>query len=132
MRETQLASAQTLTDPEQLADAAAAAWHDVWIALSPVIGGAGVAALFRRTLFLRTAEYPWLADVSDPTSAGEFDSLRCAVLQQRPADAIAANAALLQSLAQVLGTLVGASLTNRLLQPVWEKHGHTTQDRSTQ
>ena len=132
MKETQWASVQALTNTEQLADAIAATWCDVWIALSPVIGGAGVAALFQRTLFLRTADYPWLADVRNPTSAGEFNSLRSAVLQQRQADAIAANAALLQSLAQVLGTLIGASLTKRLLQPVWEKHGHTTQDGSTQ
>lgn len=104
----------------------------MWTALSPVIGGAGVAALFQRILFLRTGEYPWLADVSNPTSAGEFNSLRSAVLQQRHADAVAANAALLQSLAQVLGNLIGASLTKRLLQPVWEKHGHTTQDRPAQ
>jgi hypothetical protein len=132
MKETQLASVQALTDTEQLADATAATWRDVWIALSPVIGGAGVAALFQRTLFLRTAEYPWLADVSGPAPAGEFNSLRSAMLRQRQADAIAANAALLQSLAQVLGTLIGVSLTKRLMQPVWEKHSHTTQDRSTQ
>jgi len=132
MKETQLVSVQPLTDTEQLADAAAATWRDVWIALSPVIGGAGVAALFQRSLFLRADEYPWLADVGTPTPAGEFNSLRSAVLQQRQADAAAANAALLQSLAQVLSNLIGASLTARLLQPVWEKHGHTTQDRSTQ
>jgi hypothetical protein len=132
MKETRLASVQPLTDTEQLADATAATWRDVWIALSPVIGGDGVAALFQRSVFLRTGEYPWLVDVSNPTSAGEFNSLRSAVLQQRQADVVAANAALLQSLAQVLGNLIGASLTKRLLQPVWEKHGHTPQDRSTQ
>ena len=124
---------QPPTETEQLANATAATWRDVWTALSPVIGAAGVAALFQRSLFLRTAEFPWLADVGDPTSAGEFDSLRSVVLQQKRSDAVAANAALLQSLAQVLGNLIGASLTKRLLQPVWERHGHnTTQDGSTQ
>jgi hypothetical protein len=132
MKETHLASVQALTDAEQLADAAVATWHDIWIALSPVIGAAGVAALFQRSVFLIMAEYPWLANVSDPPPAGEFNSLRRELSQRRQADAAAANAALLQSLAQVLGNLIGASLTTRLLQPVWEKHGRTTQDKSAQ
>jgi hypothetical protein len=123
MEEMHLASVQALTDAEQLADEAVGTWHDVWNALSPVIGAAGVAALFQRSMSLRLAEYPWLANVSDPPPAGEFNSLRRELSLQRQADAAAANAALLQSLAQVLGNLIGASLTTRLLQPVWEKHG---------
>ena len=126
-----MASTQALTDAEQLADAAVATWHDVWIALSPVIGAAGVAALFQRSVFLRMAEYPWLANVSDPPPAGEFNSLRRELSLQRQDEAAAANAALLQSLAQVLGNLIGASLTTRLLQPVWDRHGGSTQDNST-
>jgi hypothetical protein len=132
MSEAHLASVQEPTDAEKLADAAVDAWRDVWSALSPIIGTAGVAALFQRTLSLRMAEYPWLANVSGPPLPGEFNTLRRELSQQTRADAAAANAALLQSLAQVLGNLIGASLTKRLLQPVWEKHGHTTQDRSTQ
>jgi hypothetical protein len=132
MKETNWPTVQAQTDAEQLADAAVATWHDVWIALSPVIGAAGVAALFQRSVYLRMAEYPWLANVGDPPPAGEFNSLRRELSQQRQADAAAANAALLQSLAQVLGNLIGASLTTRLLQPVLEKHGRITQDNSTQ
>ena len=131
MKETHLASAQVQTDTEQLADAAVATWHDVWIALSPVIGAAGVAALFQRSVFLRMPKYPWLANVSDPPPAGEFNSLRRELSLQRQDEAAAANAALLQSLAQVLGNLIGASLTTRLLQPVWDRHGGSTQDNST-
>ena len=76
-------------------------------------------------------EYPWLANVSDPPPAGEFNSLRRELSLQRQDEAAAANAALLQSLAQVLGNLIGASLTTRLLQPVWDRHGGSTQDNST-
>jgi hypothetical protein len=132
MSETHLASLVEPTDAEQLAEAAVAAWHDVWIVLSPVIGAAGVAALFQRSLFLRMAKYPWLANVSDPRPAGEFNTLRRELLQQAKADAAAANDALLQSVVQILSNLIGASLAGRLLQPIWEKHGHTKQDRSTQ
>ena len=137
MSETHLASLQEPTDAEQLADAAVALWRDVWSALSPIIGAAGFAALFERSVFLRMAEYPWLVNVSglsnvkDPPLPGTFNTLRRELSQQAKADAAAANTALLQSLAQILGNLIGVSLTTRLLQPVWEKHGHTTQDGST-
>jgi len=130
MKETDLPAVQAPTDAEQLADAAIATWRDVWIALSPVIGAAGVTALFQRSVFLRMAEYPWLANVGDSSPSGEFNSLRRELSQHGPADAAAANAALLQSLAQVLGNLIGAALTTRLLQSVFEKHGRTTQDKS--
>jgi hypothetical protein len=130
MKDMHLVAQQGLTDAEQLADAAVATWRDVWVALSPIIGAAGVAALFQRSLFLGIARYPWLANVRDPPQPGEFNSLRRELLRQTMADAAAANDALLQSLAQVLGNLIGASLTARLLQPVWEKHGHTTQGSS--
>ena len=131
MNETHLAGLQALTETERLADEAVATWRDVWNALAPIIGAAGVAALFQRSVFLRMPEYPWLANVSDPPPAGEFNSLRRELSLQRQDEAAAANAALLQSLAQVLGNLIGASLTTRLLQPVWDRHGGSTQDNST-
>ena len=97
-----------------------------------LFGTAGVTALFQRSVFLRMAEYPWLANVGDSSPSGGFNSLRRELSQHRQADAAAANAALLQSLAQVLGNLIGASLTTRLLQSVFEKRGRTTQDKSAQ
>jgi hypothetical protein len=126
-----LAIVQDTTGVEQPAEAAVALWRDVWIALSPIIGAAGAAALYERSLFLAIAEYSWLKNVSDSPESGDFNALRRELALQTRADAAAANAALLNSLAQVLGKLIGASLAARLLQPVWEKHGHTTQDGST-
>jgi hypothetical protein len=131
MNEARLAAVHDITGVEQPGDAAVTIWRDVWIALSPIIGAAGAAALYERTLFLTIAEYPWLKSVSDSLESGEFSALRRVFLQQTRADAAAANAALLNSLTQVLGKLIGASLAARLLQPVWEKHGHSTQGGST-
>ena len=122
---------QDTTGVEQPAAAAVALWRDVWAELSSIIGAAGAAALYERSLLLTIAEYSWLKNVSDSPEAGDFNALRRELALQTRADAAAANAALLNSLAQVLGKLIGASLAARLLQPVWEKHGHTTQDGST-
>jgi hypothetical protein len=118
------------TGAEQPADAAVTIWRDVWTALSPIIGVAGAAALYERSLSLTIAEYSWLKSVSESPESGDFNALRRELAQQTRADAVAANAALLNSLAEVLGKLIGASLAARLLQPVWEKHGHTTQGGS--
>jgi hypothetical protein len=131
MNETHLATLQDTTGAERPADAAVTLWRDVWIALSPIIGVAGTAALYERSVILTIAEYPWLESVSDSLESGEFSALRRELARQTRADAAAANAALLNSLTQVLGKLIGASLAARLLQPVWEKHGHTIQGSST-
>jgi hypothetical protein len=129
--EMHLATLQDRTGAEQPADAAVTIWRDVWVALSPIIGAAGAAALYERSLFLTIAEYPWLESVSDSPESGEFSILGGELARQTKADAAAANAALLNSLSQVLGKLIGAALAARLLQPVWEKHGHSTQGSST-
>ena len=73
---------------------------------------------------------------ADPEAAqsrapDDFTALRRELSQQTKADALAANGALLHSLSQLLTNLIGASLTGRLLQSVWEKHGHTVQDTSS-
>jgi hypothetical protein len=132
MNETHLATLQDITGAEQPADAAVSLWRDVWIALSPIIGAAGTVALYERSLFLTIAEYPWLEGVSGSLESGEFGALGGELARQTRADAAAANAALLNSLRQVLVKLIGASLAARLLQPVWEKHGLTTQGSSAQ
>jgi hypothetical protein len=126
-----LAAVQDITGAEQPADAAVTIWHDVWVALSPIIGVAGTAALYERSLFLTIAEYPWLESAGDSLESGEFAALRRELSQQTRADAAAANAALLNSLSQVLGKLIGASLAARLLQPVLDRHGSITQGSST-
>jgi hypothetical protein len=126
-----LATVQDITGAEQPAEAAVTIWRDVWMALSPIIGAAGAAALYERSLFLTIAEYPWLKSVSDSLESGDFNALRRELARQTRVDATAANAALLNSLAQVLGKLIGASLAARLLKPVWEKHGNTTEGGST-
>jgi len=107
-------------DTDQVVDAIMAIWRESEIALSPIIGHRGVAALFHRSLNLVSAMHPWLAaghggalDAADPSA------LKAALLQQPAAAAAAGGAALFQSFHDLLATLVGAPLTNRLLHSVW-------------
>jgi len=105
---------------DQVVDAIMAIWRESEIALSPINGHRGVAALFPRSLNLVSAMHPWLAaghggalDAVDPSA------LKATLLQQPAATAAAGGAALFQSLHDLLASLVGAPLTNRLLHSVW-------------
>ena len=116
----------------EIAEAALAIWMRVHAALAPVIGDRGVAALYKRSLSLTRKTYPWFEAVSD--SACEDLIFGCLVeelSQQSAADAAVANGALLQTVNDLLATLVGSSLTRRLLEPVWTtlKSGAAAQDR---
>lgn len=118
----------------QVADATVAVWRDVDAALNSVIGLRGVAALYRRSLFLQRVAHPWLASaLSGPAAAMDLAALKAALAQQDSAVAAAAGGATLQTFYELLTGLVGASLTERLLRPVWATFlsGSPAQDSST-
>jgi hypothetical protein len=105
----------------QIADALAATWQDIDAALAPIIGSQGVVALYKRSLYLAGTAYPWLAGMHESAqSAMDLEALKSVVAQQSSADAALGGNALLQTFYQLLGSLVGPSLTERLLRSVWE------------
>jgi hypothetical protein len=105
---------------EQVAEAIAALWQEIDQALHPIIGHRGVAALYHRSLHLTAAAYPWLAIGHRGLTAEVDPSALTTVLAQRgAAEAAAGGAALFQSFRELLTSLVGASLTDRLLRSVW-------------
>ena len=106
-------------DATQIADLALLTWRDVDAALSPIVGQRGVAALYKRSLYLTKAEHPCLAPVYEgELEPGEFSTLQLALSQQTSADAAAANRALLHTLHALLAKLIGAALTDQLLRTV--------------
>jgi hypothetical protein len=107
-------------DAGQVADAVDAVWRDIDQALHPILGHRGVLALYNRSLALAAVRHPWLA-AGHPGALAAIDAsaLRAALVQQAPAEAAAGGSALLQRFRDLLSSLVGASLTDRLLRPVW-------------
>lgn len=97
-----------------------AAWQEIDAALTPIIGRGGVAALYKRSVYLNTPTYPWLSDTHEgvPTCI-DLGPLRAALEQQDSSTLAAAGGALLQTLNDLLASLVGPSLTERLLRSVW-------------
>jgi hypothetical protein len=106
-------------DASQVADAAVQTWRAVDAALSPIIGPRGVAALYKRSLYVACKLHPWLAAVhQDTRQPGDFDPLHAALARQPGPAAAAAHEALLQTHRDILGRLIGAPLTERLLRPI--------------
>jgi len=104
----------------EVADACGTLWLEIVAVLSPIIGTRGVSALGQRSLHLASASHAWLA-VRQP---GRPDTLDAAglvsLLAQRSADeAAAAGGTFLQTFRELLASLIGASLTERLLRGVW-------------
>ncbi|WEN16562.1 hypothetical protein PY254_07830 [Rhodanobacter sp. AS-Z3] len=118
-------------DASRVAAMAVAMWKNVGIALAPIIGRTGVDALFTRSIHMTRAAHPCLAIIAEDNTQGDILAALQAVLVQQPdTTAVAANIALLQNFEDLLGSLIGLSLTKRLLRPVWDKpsSGQTEQD----
>ena len=107
-------------DAAQIADEIVTMCQEIKDALSPIIGRRGVDALYKRSLHLAAPAYPWLAMARD--DAQEFmdpAKLKSIIAAQTSAGAAAGGGALLQTFQDLLASLVGPSLTERLLHPVW-------------
>ena len=106
-------------DLDGIATRAAHLWRDIDSALAPIIGHAGVAALYRRSLYLTRTGHSCLAVVYEATPVSDaYAALKTALSQQTLADATAAISALLQTFHDLLTHLIGESLTERLLRSV--------------
>lgn len=108
-------------DAGKIADKAVSIWCDVGRALSPIIGQRAVAALYKRSLSLTRAAYPWMPALPGAeVQLDIFAPLRIALSQQTSANVVAAHGALLQTFLDLLTHLIGGSLTERLLKSVWD------------
>jgi hypothetical protein len=90
------------------------------LALSPIVGHRGMAALYKRSLHISRPMHPWLpTTVEGAESEMDLADLSAALATRTSADAAAAGTQLLKSFRALLTTLIGESLTERLLRPVW-------------
>ncbi len=120
IRKTLVHGSGDFPDSSAIAEATLSTWHQVAVRLGPVIGSRGVEALFNRSLHITSKSYPWLAvDESGENFAFQFPDLRARIALREPVDAEEASHTLLVNFTELLATLIGESLTMRLLEPVW-------------
>lgn len=105
-----------------VAEASQRAWGRVFVSLSPVIGQQGVAALYKRCLYLSRDEHPDLALLYERASPASVDlaNLQGALSKLGADEAATVQAALGRCFAELLSQLIGAALAERLLHPLGE------------
>ncbi|MDB5815997.1 MAG: hypothetical protein JWN23_3114 [Rhodocyclales bacterium] len=117
----------------QIADAMVSTWLEIDAALRPIIGQGGVAALYKRSLYLSAQAHPWLGSTQEGVQAPmDLAALKVVIAEQTNANAAAGSRALLHTFNELLTSLVGPSLTERLLRSVWANSfsGSPAQDSS--
>lgn len=107
-------------DAAEVAAAVVALCFDVDAALRPIIGQRGVSALFKRSVHVTAATHTWLAEGGQGSATElEFAALEPLFSRQPPATALSCGNHLLLTFRQLLVSLIGESLTERLLPPTW-------------
>ena len=108
-------------DIASIAEAIISILQGMDIALTPIIGQHGVIGLYRRSLHLCAFAHPRVARTYDglPT-AMDLIALKSVLVEQQDTDALFFGEVLLTTLYELLTTLIGHSLTARLLCDVWE------------
>ncbi len=108
-------------DSRQIADAIGAMWTDLELTLQPVFGRRGVAALFKRSLHRTASRHVWLeaAKVAGEEGVCGLPELQALFAAQPPAQALEAGGMLFMTFRELLTSLIGAQLTEQLLQAVW-------------
>lgn len=121
-------------DASQLADAAVALWRDIDTALTPIIGTRGLAALQARSLYLASDEFGWMKDMQDTSvrTAIDYDLPRRIFMTQPMPESQAAATVTFLCFHDLLASMVGPSLTARLLDAIWDNPlgGQAAQDES--
>lgn len=108
-------------DIARIAQAIISTLRDMEVALTPIIGQQGVAALYRRSLHLCASTHPRLAITRDKVPTGmDLTALKSVIVEQSDADALFFGEVLLTTFYDLLSTLIGPSLTARLLRGMWE------------
>lgn len=104
-------------EPAAVAKRVGEACRDLDAALTPIIGHKGVEALHKRSLHLAGLAHPWLS--GKPPDLSSAEHLQVALSAKGGADAALGGAAFFQAFYDLLTSLLGASLTERLLRTVW-------------
>ncbi|MDQ3261147.1 MAG: hypothetical protein M3Q00_10275, partial [Pseudomonadota bacterium] len=95
-------------DSAEIAAAIVSTWQQVDAALNPIIGQGGVAALYKRSLYLAAKAHPWLAGAPERAgTATDLAALNAVLAQQSSADAITGGDALLKTFCELLASLIG-------------------------
>jgi hypothetical protein len=117
VRRTVLEGAGDRPDAVAVARSTVATWRQLDARLAPVIGKRGVEVLFVRATHLSSRSFPWLGGNRDAVG-NPLETLRGRLESREGPVAADAACTVLVTFAALLATLIGDSLSKRLLAPV--------------
>lgn len=96
--------------------------EEMCAALTPIVGPRGVAALYKRSLFLTSHEHPVLLGLHLSVQHDtDLSALTATLMPLSETEAAQVGAALLSSFYELLACLIGPSLTERVLRSLWDR-----------
>ena len=105
--------------PQAHAEVSVMLWEGLAAELMVIIGESGFASLYSRSLYKAGVQFAWLVP-HPPKAAGDaFELLASSLRMRAPAEAQAANGALLNIFIDTLIKLIGELLTNSILRTAW-------------
>lgn len=117
-------------DSAKIAQAIVSTVQDIDAAITPIIGHQGFVALYRRSLHLCASTHPGLVALCNSVRDDmDVTALESVFIEQNEAEVLFFGEVLLTTFYQLLITLIGPSLTARLLSGVWE---HSLSDTPSQ
>ncbi|SFJ23954.1 hypothetical protein SAMN04488082_10286 [Desulfomicrobium apsheronum] len=132
IRRTLRRRAGDLPDSLAIAQATSEIWHLMSAQVTPVIGDNGLDAILKRALLLTSVVFPWLASLDGQLDNDSFPARMTELMAGRESVVAAqAGSSLLITFTELLATLIGNSLTRRLLDPVWEVDFVVTEQEKT-
>lgn len=108
--------------PENIADAAMGHWEKLADEIISVVGEAGFASLYERSVHLAQSTFSWLPpgfSPPQPPHSHRFAELGTRLADQTPAHARAAHSLLLSIFTDILASLIGEQLTSSILRAAW-------------
>jgi hypothetical protein len=107
-------------DATAISEASIKVWSEVSTRLAPIIGSEGVEALFNRSLTIAARANPWLAHpLGSNDSATPMVRFRTNLEHRDPISALEVSGVVMGIFYSMLETLIGESLTERLLGPIF-------------
>lgn len=108
--------------PGNIADAAIAHWEKLAREIVVIVGEAGFALLYERSVQRAQSTFPWLPtgySPRPPPNSRRFAELGMRLADQTPAHASAAHRLLLTLFTDILASLIGEQLTASILRSAW-------------
>jgi hypothetical protein len=117
-------------DCRAVADRALWSWEQMAFHLQPLIGEAGFQALYARTVHLTIPHFSGLTPARQSESLdAAFRKLRADLEVLAPAEAVQASKMLLDTFTELLSTMIGESLTSRILRSAWTDESSNSNDQ---